>query len=403
MLFISYDGLTDPLGQSQILPYLIGLSKKGYDITILSCEKKHAFLNYESLIKQQTEVAGIEWMPLQYKSSIPIWSPYLNYKSILKTAKQICKNNDFNLVHCRSILPAMVGNQLKKQFKLKFLFDIRGFWADERVEGGIWNLRNPIFKVVYKFFKAQEKLLFRSADGIITLTQNAKDHILAHFETKRQIDVIPCSVDVDHFSVRNSSKEKHDELKNSLNITGNHYVLGYIGSLGTRYLLKDMLRFFSELKKKESKAIFLFVTKTPKDFIINHLNELGIKTEYVRITSTDYSKMPSYIHLMHASIFFVSAGFSGKAVSPTKQSEVLSMGKPIIANAGLGDTNILLKENNLGVLVPSFTPEKLNSAVKELLNHNYKPEEIRNAAIRLFSLDEAINNYQRMYQKLLGE
>ena len=28
ILYISYDGITDPLGQSQILPYIIGLTKK---------------------------------------------------------------------------------------------------------------------------------------------------------------------------------------------------------------------------------------------------------------------------------------------------------------------------------------------------------------------------------------
>ena len=42
-LFISFDGLTDPLGQSQILPYLIGISRD-YAITIISCEKKERYL-----------------------------------------------------------------------------------------------------------------------------------------------------------------------------------------------------------------------------------------------------------------------------------------------------------------------------------------------------------------------
>ena len=43
ILFISYDGMTDPLGQSQVIPYLQGLSKHGYEIFLLSCEKKQAF------------------------------------------------------------------------------------------------------------------------------------------------------------------------------------------------------------------------------------------------------------------------------------------------------------------------------------------------------------------------
>ena len=35
--------MTDPLGQSQVIPYLQGLSKKGYQFYLLSCEKPEAF------------------------------------------------------------------------------------------------------------------------------------------------------------------------------------------------------------------------------------------------------------------------------------------------------------------------------------------------------------------------
>ena len=38
-LFISYDGLSDPLGQSQILPYILSLSKNSKKIHIISFEK----------------------------------------------------------------------------------------------------------------------------------------------------------------------------------------------------------------------------------------------------------------------------------------------------------------------------------------------------------------------------
>jgi hypothetical protein len=40
ILYITYDGLTDFLGQSQVLPYILGLEEKGYRFSILSFEKK---------------------------------------------------------------------------------------------------------------------------------------------------------------------------------------------------------------------------------------------------------------------------------------------------------------------------------------------------------------------------
>ena len=39
ILYLSYDGILDPLGQSQIMPYLYGLSEKEYEISVISYEK----------------------------------------------------------------------------------------------------------------------------------------------------------------------------------------------------------------------------------------------------------------------------------------------------------------------------------------------------------------------------
>ena len=43
VLFISYNGMLDPLGQSQVIPYLRELSKRGVRFTLLSFERAGAF------------------------------------------------------------------------------------------------------------------------------------------------------------------------------------------------------------------------------------------------------------------------------------------------------------------------------------------------------------------------
>ena len=39
VLYLSYNGMLDPLGQSQVLPYLKELSKLGVRFTLLSFER----------------------------------------------------------------------------------------------------------------------------------------------------------------------------------------------------------------------------------------------------------------------------------------------------------------------------------------------------------------------------
>ena len=42
-LFITYDGLLDPLGQSQIIPYLKSIAKSEIKIKVISFEKKKKY------------------------------------------------------------------------------------------------------------------------------------------------------------------------------------------------------------------------------------------------------------------------------------------------------------------------------------------------------------------------
>ena len=48
ILFVSYDGMTDSLGQSQVLPYIREISKKDYRYTLISFEKE-AYANEKDL------------------------------------------------------------------------------------------------------------------------------------------------------------------------------------------------------------------------------------------------------------------------------------------------------------------------------------------------------------------
>ena len=51
VLYISYDGMTDPLGQSQVLPYISGLNKYGINFHLISFEKPARFKKIEQTLK----------------------------------------------------------------------------------------------------------------------------------------------------------------------------------------------------------------------------------------------------------------------------------------------------------------------------------------------------------------
>jgi hypothetical protein len=143
--------MTDPLGQSQVIPYLQGLSASGHRVWLLSFEKPERYelgkMEIETLLKN----AEITWLPQTYTSKPPVLSTLKDIRTMRKVAFETIAMEQIEVVHCRSYISALIGQAAKKKFGTRFIFDMRGFWADERVDGGLWKLSNPIFigKVVW--------------------------------------------------------------------------------------------------------------------------------------------------------------------------------------------------------------------------------------------------------------
>ncbi|MDB9775315.1 hypothetical protein OAB47_03690 [Vicingaceae bacterium] len=103
VLYISYDGLTDPLGQSQIIPYLSGLSVKGYRITILSNEKKENYHENRAVVEKKLLDANITWKFTFYSNKPPVVSSAFGVRRMRKLASFLAKKEAFDIIHCRSI------------------------------------------------------------------------------------------------------------------------------------------------------------------------------------------------------------------------------------------------------------------------------------------------------------
>src|SRR5262245_34401358 len=76
VLFISYNGMLDPLGQSQVLPYLRELAKRGVRFTLLSFERDKAFtpagVTQCRQLREKLKTEGIEWHWLRYHQRLSI-------------------------------------------------------------------------------------------------------------------------------------------------------------------------------------------------------------------------------------------------------------------------------------------------------------------------------------------
>ena len=399
VLYLSYDGMTDPLGQSQVLPYIIGLSKKGYKFHLVSFEKPNRYKQNRKVIERLCSENKIEWHPLMYTKRPPLLSTIWDVRKMKRKSKIIHKKFQVDMIHCRSYISALVALSFKKKYRIPFLFDMRGFWADERVDGKIWNLNNPIYRVVYQFFKKKEVEFLVMSDHIISLTSAGKAEILTWNvlnNSDDKIQVIPCCVDTEKFRHDVVTEIEKQKIRSNLDIHENQYVLGYVGSIGTWYMLEEMLIFFKRFTKNKEKALFLFVTKESPDLIRNTAQKLGVDSNRIKIVSALHHEMPSYMSLFTCAIFFILPAYSKKASSPTKQGELMSMGIPIICNDGVGDTAYLIRKYNAGSVIPS--EEILTYDISE---SNFDRNQTIEGAKSYFGLQNGVNAYSTVYKKIM--
>lgn len=405
ILYITYDGLTDFLGQSQVLPYILGLEEKGYRFSILSFEKSEKFDANKKIIEGLILERNVNWYPKKYHKRFSIlatvWDLLVGFFFLVR----LHRRDKFNTVHCRSYIPAILGLISKKTFHTKFIFDMRGFWADERIDGGLWSLKNPVFKTVYSFFKWIEKKCILNADYVVTLTQNSYEEMQTwkYVSSNVKFKIIPCCADLNVFSENNISNDEIVRLKKKLSIE-DKTVLSYLGSIGTWYMIDEMFDYFKQYKLNYPNAVFLFITPEKEVDIVALAQKHQFIKDDIRVVKAQRTEVPYYLLLSQLSLFFIKPTYSKKSSSPTKLAEIMAMGVPVVCNSNVGDVEQQVLEAKAGVVIHSFEHASYAKSI-DLLKNDFENIFQKNSSLNYvkehFSLANGVNLYSEIYLEVV--
>ena len=129
VLFLSIDGLLEPLGESQILNYCLGISKE-YQMIIFSLEKSEDLKDKKrlNLLEKKIKKTGIKWFMGKYNSSFSFFSYPMNLiNSLFRILFIIFKERSIKIIHLRGYVLGPIALLLNKTLGIKILFDMRGF------------------------------------------------------------------------------------------------------------------------------------------------------------------------------------------------------------------------------------------------------------------------------------
>ncbi len=404
VLFLSYDGMTDPLGQSQVIPYLKGLTSAGYRFTILSCDKPSNYAEGKDQVFSSLRGFPINWVSIPYHKDPPVLSSIFDLIKMRKAAAEIHRKDTVHMVHTRPGIPPMVALWMKKKFGVRFVNDIRGFWADERVDGGMWNLQNPVFKMIYKFFRKEEDKSLRAADHNICLTYAAKKIIHSWKHIPKQpvpLTVIPCSADLQLFNPDKVSTSVRDKWRVQLGIPHTATVFTYLGSIGGWYLTDEMMSFCAIAAKEFPAAHFLFISPHRHSEIKDRAAKHGVPENRMHVVRAQREEVATVLSLSHFSFFFIKPCFSKLSSSPTKHGEIMAMGIPVITNSGVGDVAEIVENFDAGFVIDNFTTEEFQRVIREIkAGKGFDLNNIRFGAKEFYGLENAVKSYREVYDRV---
>lgn len=391
-LYLTRNGLLEPLGQSQVLPYLRGLSQY-YQINLITHEKAVDCQDQARIARAraQCEAHGIRWLPLRFHSRPKLLAPIYSLLRMTWVSWRMVRTRQVRLIHARSYIPAAVAWVVWRLTNTPFIFDMRALWPEEMITAG----RLCRGSLVHRVLAAIERACLRDAAAIVSLTKVAVEHLEKAYPRElagQRIVVIPTCADLERFTP--IAKPRNGPR-----------VHGCVGTVLSGWFRLDWLAAWIKVaSERDPEAVFDIVTRDDEDQVRAALDPKNTFSERLRIGGHHSEDMPDAVRQHDLSVMFFSVGLSKLGSSPTRMAEVLGCGLPVVANAGVGDVARVITDYQVGVVVQGPEPEQINAAMDELehlLADPALPERCRSAAEEVFSLEAGTEAYRRLYSTIL--
>lgn len=392
-LYLTRNGLLEPLGQSQVLGYLRGLSD-AHSITLITYEKAEDWADEDAVAQARADCRahGITWLPQVFRPHPKVVAPALSMVRMVWLVRREVRRRGIKLIHARSYIPAAVSLLVHRAIGVPFIFDMRALWPEELITAG--RLRRGSW--MHRFITAAERACLKHAAGIVSLTEAAVGHLRQTYPKElrdKEITVIPTCADLDRFRPAENAPARP--------------VHGCIGTLLSGWFKTDWLQaWIKTAAEYDPAARFEILTRDDPQAVRTKIDPQGDIGERLTIASRTPAEMPAALHAHTVSIMFYDGNATSElGRSPTRMAEVLGSGLPVVANRGVGDVAKIVEEHRVGVIVENLSKEAMYEAFDALRDLEADPalaERCRDTATAVFSLDSGTEKYSALYRTCIS-
>ncbi|MCO6464507.1 MAG: glycosyltransferase family 4 protein [Saprospiraceae bacterium] len=334
--------------------------KLGHDVTVITCvpnfPRGEVFGGYKNKLHQTEYIDGIK--------VVRVWSyiaanqgkvkrilDYISF-AVMSFMVALFYKTDIIVATSPQFFTAVSGRMISLFKRKPWVMEVRDIWPESIIAVGAMKKSRTIL-----WLEKLEKHLYRSATGIIVVTNAFKDDIVNKGIERGKIEVVHNGVEAHLFA----PKDKSTTIIEKLNIEGK-FVIGYLGTHGMAHKLDFVLKTAKKLEAEE--IVFLFIGDGAEKAHLLQLQQELHCSNVIMLPSVSKNEVADYISIIDAALVNLKKSDTFKNVIPSKIFENAAMEKPVLLGVE-GEAKSLIEEYHAGVC---FEPEN----TQDFINAIYK-------------------------------
>jgi Glycosyl transferases group 1 len=300
----------------------------------------------------------------------PILRDIIYFLTLIVILLRLTKEKDKIILQTRNNGVTFVLSILKLFFKFKIVYEVRGFG-----ENAI-TVKTFLGRLKQRIREKRDQKLIRLADKVFCVSNEMKRVIinlysLAAFENK--FVVFPgVSSSKDFYSdehLRSIVREDHKIGDNSI-------VLLYSGNLDQPWQVPDQIfKLFKFIAETIEARLFMITPNV--DIVKYYIGKHNIKNGSVFYKNCEYSELNKYYNAADYGLLLRENKLLNRVASPTKFSEYVLSGLPVIITESIIDYSNFVRKNNVGIVVNSSEMDKFNNQEgNKFLSLNFEPKDL---------------------------
>lgn len=270
--------------------------------------------------------------------------------------------------------------------------DFHGDEVEENLVAFSWRRAGLRFRL----WKRLMGVVVRACPLVVCVSEKHRIHFEESYGRNKPVIIVPCCANPNGVSGNHPGKNREASTTKPC---GERFVLLYSGSSSAHQLVPKMIEFNESLNKSGTESCLLLLISDKSQWVREELLS-GPAAESVKVDSVSHEKVRTYAEEADVGLLFREDQVFNNISSPTKFSEYLMAGLPVLLSPHIGDFSEIVLSHKLGRIVDlqrMGDSEYVGSIVREVRDDQGIRDRCRDYGVHNLSWDAVEPNVLRAF------